>query len=122
MRKKKRSINLRKKRKKTMAKKRGEFGEEEHSEEEATALPVPAATIRAQTLDLKTGKLVDSKPTDLDEYEGGYTKKDGDPEESYGLKVVENDPRGNTHHAKSNDHYWEGTEQQFKEQFDEGGR
>ena len=91
-------------------------GEGEEGGEEG-AMPFPE-TMRAETID-KEGKLIDRTPTDLDEYEGSYKKKDGDPEESYGLKVVENDPRGNTHKCKSNDHYWEGTELQFKEQFDE---
>lgn len=34
------------------------------------------------------------------------------------LKVDDNDPRGLTHKLKSQEHFWEGTEEQFRAQFD----
>ena len=87
------------------------------AKEEPTPLVTP--TIRAEPIDSKTGKPIDTKPADLKDYKGSYKYKfSGDPDERYGLKVVEDAPDGMTHHLKSNDHYWNGTEAQFKEQFD----
>ncbi len=74
--------------------------------------------IRNQPVDL-AGKPIDTTPADLKEFKGSYKYKfSADKDERFGLKVIEDDPRGETHHLKSVNHYWSGTEQQFKEQFD----
>lgn len=38
--------------------------------------------------------------------------------EEYGLKLVDNHPHGHTHHLKNAEHYWSGTADQFKAQFE----
>ena len=56
---------------------------------------------------------VGSAPT---EYSGVYINNaDGEP---YGLAVVEDEPHGKTHFAKNSLHFWNGTKQEFKEQFE----
>lgn len=50
------------------------------------------------------------------EFKGSYKKKsDG---ESYALAKVLDDPQGRTHKLKNTLHSWEGTEAEFKDQFD----
>jgi hypothetical protein len=99
-------------------KKRGNGEEEEVPTTTEPGMPFPAEALRATTFDPKTGEPVDSVPVDLEEYdEGTYYYQLGYPEEEFHLKTVEDDPRQNTHHLKSEHHYWEGTELQFKEQF-----
>ena len=74
-------------------------------------------TIRNEPLDAK-GNKIDTTPDDLDEYKGSY-RHAAHPGESFGLKVVEDDPHlGHTHHLKSKDHFWSGTQQEFKEAFE----
>lgn len=61
---------------------------------------------------------------DMEGYKGSYHKisepKDSPP---YGLKVLDVDEAGEhfgrTHHARSTEFSWTGTEQEFKEQFDQ---
>ena len=61
---------------------------------------------------------VGPQAVDVSEYEGSYHKKDEpDDAEPYGLKIVENDPYGHTHHAQNQDHHWSGTKDQFEAQF-----
>jgi hypothetical protein len=55
-------------------------------------------------------------PTDLDDYEGEY--KQLTTGETFGLKMVENDPQGRTHHLKNVDHYWAGTAEEFRHAFE----
>jgi hypothetical protein len=56
-----------------------------------------------------------SQPKDS-EFKGNYKKTDsGEP---YALAVVSDDALGRTHKAKNSLHYWEGTAQEFKNQFD----
>lgn len=53
---------------------------------------------------------------DPNDYKGKFLKEsDG---EVYGLCVVENDPLGRTHKARNDEHFWEGTKAEFKEQFE----
>lgn len=50
------------------------------------------------------------------DYKGRYkNKNDG---ETYALVVVEDDPNGNTHKLKNTAHYFEGSEEDFKANFD----
>lgn len=67
-----------------------------------------------------TGKTteVSTKPTDLKDYKGSYIHTAYPKDEEFGLKVIENDPHGRTHHLKSEEHYWEGTADEFKNQFE----
>jgi len=95
------------------------MSEKKKHEEEAGA--VAAASDRPETetvMDKKTGETtgtVSTKPADLGDYKGKYTMKG--EKEPYGLKEVKDDPHGRTHHLKNVNHYWEGTEEEFKEQF-----
>jgi len=68
-----------------------------------------------QVLTVK-GDLIDTKPTDLDDYEGAYVNSaDG---ETYGLKMSGDDAFGHTHHLKNEEHYWSGTADEFKKLFE----
>lgn len=55
-------------------------------------------------------------PTDLDDYEGEYTQLSNG--ETFGLKMVDNDPQGRTHHLKNVEHYWAGTAEEFRQAFE----
>ena len=71
------------------------------------------------TVDPITGKIagqMSTKPTDLGEYKGSYKHKLY--KEPFGLKVVEDETHGRTHHLKNVDHFWSGTEDEFKAQFE----
>lgn len=57
----------------------------------------------------------DSMPSNS-EFSGRYTMKGSD--EEFALAVVENDPRGRTHKLKNKVHFWEGSEQEFRLNFD----
>lgn len=68
--------------------------------------------------------IVESKDTGVPEvgtttptnYSGVYINAaDGEP---YGLAVVEDEPSGRTHFAKNSVHFWNGTKEEFKAQFD----
>jgi hypothetical protein len=79
---------------------------------------VPLPVERPKPIDPKSGEPIDTTPVDLDDYEGSYTNV-AHPGETFGLKIDEDDPHlGHTHHLKSVDHYWSGTEQEFKEAFE----
>jgi hypothetical protein len=95
---------------KKKTKKRTESGDWLEMEEDA-----PTGGERPREVAGPTGP-VSTEPTDLDEYEGEYVQTSTG--ETYGLKVVENDPHGRTHHAKNVDHFWSGTEDEFKLQFE----
>lgn len=75
-------------------------GEKNIPQVEGTALDVPGAA---------------SRPA-VSEFSGTYTKVDDG--EDYALAVVDNDPMGRTHHALNSLHYWAGTKDQFRAQFD----
>lgn len=61
-------------------------------------------------------------PDDLDEYKGKYKyRRDGEfKDEVFGLKIVPDDEvrAHKTHHAKSPRGFWDGTEAEFRDQFD----
>lgn len=57
----------------------------------------------------------DSMPSNS-EFSGRYTMKGSD--EEFALAVMENDPRGRTHKLKNKVHFWEGSEQEFRLNFD----
>jgi hypothetical protein len=85
--------------------------EHEHeNEKEAVAVAAEPHPLRTAT------GTPSQKPTDLDEYEGSfiYTATG----EEFGLKKVEDDPHERTHHLKNEHHYWEGTEDEFKKDFE----
>lgn len=50
------------------------------------------------------------------DYKGSYVKTDDG--EEYGLAVVESDPLGKTHKLRNEEHFWEGTKDEFKAQFE----
>jgi hypothetical protein len=59
------------------------------------------------------------EPTDLSEYKGKYRQKDMPPDAPlFGLKIVDDDPYGNTHHLKNSEYHWSGTKEDFKANFD----
>lgn len=66
-------------------------------------------------------KMTKVGPQDVDMagFSGKYHKidehKDAEP---YGLKIVDDDPYGKTHHLKNQEHFWTGTEAEFKAQFE----
>jgi len=68
------------------------------------------------------GVLAREVPTDLNEYKGKYKyRRDGEFKgEVFGLKIVpDNEVRAHkTHHAKSPRGFWDGTEAEFRDQFD----
>jgi hypothetical protein len=75
---------------------------------------------RPETVEItdRKGNLIEvsTKPKDLGDFKGSYKHKlYKDP---FSLKVVEDDTHGRTHHLKNNDHYWAGTEEEFKAQFE----
>lgn len=65
-------------------------------------------------------KQVGPMKVDVEGYDDGSFKKIGEPpgSEPYKLKIVEDDPHGQTHQAINQEHYWSGTEEQFKAQFE----
>jgi hypothetical protein len=51
--------------------------------------------------------------------DGTFTKLGEPPgSEPYKLKIIEDDPHGQTHHLKNQEHFWSGTAEQFKAQFE----
>lgn len=66
---------------------------------------------------------VGPQEVDTKGYSGSYHKNDEHPKaEPYALKVYDEgeaaEHYGHTHHLINQEHYWSGTEKQFKEQFD----
>lgn len=51
-----------------------------------------------------------------EDYKGEYVKNDDG--ETYGLAIIENDPLGRTHKLQNDVHFWEGTKDEFKQQFE----
>lgn len=82
----------------------------------------PAAFV-ADPKDPQKAVQVGPQEVDMKGYTGKYHKI-GEPKDApdYGLMVVDEDEAakhyGHTHHAKSEEHFWTGTEKQFKEQFE----
>jgi hypothetical protein len=64
----------------------------------------------------KPGETMSTEPTDLADYEGEY--KYLPTGEVFGLKMVEDDPYGHTHHLKNVDHFWSGNEEDFRKNFE----
>ena len=88
-------------------------------EEVDETMPLPVATHRPKEVSVMTPQglqTISTDPTDLDEYEGEY--KQLATGETFGLKVVEDDPHGRTHHAKNVDHFWAGTADEFRAAFE----
>ena len=107
--------------KRRIRRKHPDTGEEIEEEIEEGAMPVPVAveSNRPKTISYNTPegiKEMSTDPTDLDEYEGEYTHLSTG--ETFGLKVVENDPHGKTHHLKNVDHYWVGTADEYRKEFE----
>jgi hypothetical protein len=65
-------------------------------------------------------KQVGPMKVDVTGYGDGSFHKIGEPEEAeaYSLKIVKDDPHGQTHQAINQEHFWSGTAEQFKEQFE----
>lgn len=65
-------------------------------------------------------KQVGPQEVDMTGFDEGSFRKLGEPQgsEMYKLKIVEDDPHGQTHQLKNQEHYWSGTEEQFKAQFE----
>lgn len=81
----------------------------------AAAEPRPATVNVTDPVSGKTTE-VSTTPPDLKDYKGSYTH--ASYPDKFGLKVMEDDPHGKTHHLKSVDHFWSGTEDEFKQQFE----
>lgn len=68
--------------------------------------------------------VVGRQAVDLEEegYEGSYKhiafRGTKEADEAFGLKVDASDPRGKTHQLKSQLHFWEGTEEEFRANFE----
>jgi hypothetical protein len=65
-------------------------------------------------------KQIGPQEVDMTGFDDGSFKKLGEPEgsEPYSLKIVEDDPHGQTHHLKNQEHFWSGTAEQFKAHFE----
>jgi hypothetical protein len=93
--------------------------------EESTPAPI-SSTVRPATFvhdptsdDPHRMRQAGPMKVDMTGFEGSYHKKSEPKDaEPYALKIVADDPTGQTHHLKNQDHFWSGTEAQFKEQFD----
>lgn len=99
----------------------GEWPETEDGEENETlqAEVTSVPSLRPKTVTYMTAagvQEVSTDPTDLDEYEGEY--KQLSTGETFGLKEVENDPHGHTHHLKNVDHFWTGNADDFRKEFE----
>lgn len=97
--------------------------EEEHTDAEQEQpvkpeiKPVPSDRPKKLTVMTPEGmQEISTDPTDLEDYEGEY--KQLATGETFGLKVVNDDPQGRTHHLKNVDHYWAGTAAEFRQAFE----
>ena len=91
---------------------RGEEGDE------GTTNPVATPSNRPKEVTYLTPQgiqTMSTDPTDLDDYEVEKQLSNG---ETFGLKMVEDDPQGRTHHLKNVDHYWAGTAEEFRQAFE----
>lgn len=94
----------------------GEEGDEEVGVQ-AEVVPTPSDRPKEVTFITPQGvQTVSTEPTDLGDYEGEYKMLSNN--ETFGLKVMENDPQGRTHHLKNVDHYWAGTAEEFRQAFE----
>lgn len=99
----------------------GEWPETEEGDEEvgvqAEAVPTPSDRPREVSYITPQGiQTMSTDPTDLGDYEGEYKQLSNN--ETFALKVIENDPQGRTHHLKNVDHYWAGTAEEFRQAFE----
>lgn len=58
----------------------------------------------------------DPTAVDLSDYKDGKFKNSAG--EEFQLKIVEDDELGRTHKLKNKEHFWEGTKDQFKKEFE----
>lgn len=79
------------------------------------ALARPTTVSRLSPHGFPAGEM-DTTPTDLADYEGEFLHPSH--KEPFGLKIVDDDPYGRTHHAKNRDYFWMGTKDEFKAQFE----
>jgi hypothetical protein len=89
--------------------------EGEHGHERVDEIP----TDRPQTLRVATQagfEEISTDPEDLDQYEGEYKQLSNG--EIFGLKEVPDDDHGRTHHLKNKNHFWAGTADEFRNQFE----
>jgi hypothetical protein len=94
--------------------------------EESSPAPIPSTARPAtfihdpSTDDPTRMKQVGPQKVDMTGFDDGSFRKKGETkkDEPYQLMIVEDDPMGHTHHLKNQDHFWSGTEEQFKAQFD----
>lgn len=87
----------------------------------ASVAPIPAAAPapdlrhlpRTDRVNPVTGK---EHPVDLEDFNGGkgHVNKAG---EEFGLRHEPDHPEGKTHQLKNKEHYWEGDEKAFREEF-----
>lgn len=76
------------------------------------------ATFVPDPTDVSKSRQVGPVAVDMTDFDGDWYKQD-EPKDSepYGRKLVPDDPYGQTHHFKNQDHYWSGTAEQAKAQF-----
>lgn len=95
---------------------------EKHKSEPAAIPSTRPATFIPDPESREPGKMkqVGPQKVDVSGYDEGSFKKIGEPEEAepYKLKIVEDDPHGQTHRAINQEHFWSGTAEQFKAQFE----
>jgi hypothetical protein len=72
----------------------------------------PTTPIRATPLS-KERVILQPKPED---YKGKFVQNDSG--EEFALAVVESDPIGRTHKLRNDEHFWEGTKDEFRAQFE----
>jgi hypothetical protein len=94
-------------------------GEEENNEEGAKPEVTATPSTRPKEVTYLTPQgfqTASTDPVDLGDYEGEYKMLSNG--ETFGLKVVEDDPQGRTHHLKNVEHFWAGTAEEFRQVFE----
>ena len=95
-----------------MATKKKSETEEEEASPTDLILPTPGAHPR-------TGEPIKAfEDVDLSEFNDGKGYKHKVTHHEFGLKLDEDDVRGNTHKLKNRFQYWEGTKEQFEADFE----
>jgi hypothetical protein len=84
----------------------------------AAKAPAISAISPTPTLHPGTFEPVKATPVDLRDFNGGKGHIHTATGEEYGLKIVKDDPRGKTHKLKNETHYFSGTEDDYKKNFE----
>lgn len=90
----------------------------EELENENLSLQEENEKLQAKLAKAQEAPPIVANPTasDLSEYKDGKFKNSAG--EEFQLKIVEDDELGRTHKLKNNEHFWEGTKEDFKKEFE----